>query len=164
MVKDRIAATNREQTAVNPVIKRQLRVRLKLIRIQMKEIDSTIAGLVDADPGLFRRRDILGSIPGIGTVTAMAILIEMPELGMLDNKQAASLAGLAPMTRQSGSWTGRAHDVHLAARVFQAGGHPAKDPAALEYLSQHNRTRIAGQPICPALDPKRTIETGRDPL
>ena len=109
LVKDRIAATNREQTAVNPVIKRQLRVRLKLIRIQLKEIDSTIADLVDADPGLFRLRDILDSIPGIGTVTAMAILIEMPELGMLDNKQAASLAGLAPKTRQSGSWTGRAH-------------------------------------------------------
>ena len=109
LVKDRIAATNREQTAVNPVIKRQLRVRLKLIRIQLKEIDSTIADLVDADPGLFRLRDILDSIPGIGTVTAIAILIEMPELGMLDNKQAASLAGLAPKTRQSGSWTGRAH-------------------------------------------------------
>ncbi len=38
----------------------------------------------------------------------MAILIEMPELGTLDNKQAASLAGLAPVTRQSGNWSGRA--------------------------------------------------------
>ena len=62
----------------------------------------------DADPGLSRRRDVLASIPGIGTVTAMAISIEMPELGALDNKQAASLAGLAPMTRQSGTWSGRA--------------------------------------------------------
>lgn len=55
-------------------------------------------------------------------------------------------------------------DVHLAARIFQEGGHPAKDTAALEYLSQHNRTRIADQPISPALDPKQTIETGRDRL
>jgi len=52
-------------------------------------------------------------------------------------------------------------DVTLAARVLQAAGHPAKDTAALECLSQHHRTRIAGQPIGPALDPKRTIETGR---
>lgn len=108
LVKDRIAATNREQIAVNPVIKRQLRARLKQIVIQLKEIDAVIATLVDTDPGLSRRRDVLASIPGIGTVTAMAILIEMPELGTLDNKQAASLAGLAPMTRQSGTWSGRA--------------------------------------------------------
>lgn len=108
LVKDRIAATNREQIAVNPVIKRQLRARLKQIGVQLKEIDAAIASLVDADPGLSRRRDVLASIPGIGTVTTMAILIEMPELGTLDNKQAASLAGLAPMTRQSGTWSGRA--------------------------------------------------------
>ena len=108
LVKDRIAATNREQIAVNRVIKRQLRARLKQIGIQLKEMDGAIADLGDADPGLSRRREILASIPGIGTVTAMAILIEMPELGALDNKQAASLAGLAPMTRQSGTWTGRA--------------------------------------------------------
>lgn len=108
LVKDRIAATNREQIAVNPTIKRQLRARLKQIGLQLKEIDAAISTLVDTDPGLSRRRDVLASIPGIGTVTAMAILIEMPELGTLDNKQAASLAGLAPMTRQSGTWSGRA--------------------------------------------------------
>jgi transposase len=32
----------------------------------------------------------------------------MPELGHLDRKQVASLAGLAPVTRQSGRWTGKA--------------------------------------------------------
>ena len=108
LIKDRIAATNRQQIAVNPVIKRQLRARMKQIETQLKEIDAAIAAQIDADPGLSRRRDVLTSIPGIGTVTAMAILIEMPELGTLDNKQAASLAGLAPMTRQSGNWSGRA--------------------------------------------------------
>jgi hypothetical protein len=44
----------------------------------------------------------------VGTAfTAFALLIGMPELGMLDAAQAASLAGLAPVARQSGSWTGR---------------------------------------------------------
>jgi transposase len=35
------------------------------------------------------------------------MLIEMPELGSLEGKQAASLAGLAPMSRQSGKWQGK---------------------------------------------------------
>ena len=39
--------------------------------------------------------DILNSIPGLGEITALALLIDMPELGSMDAKQAASLAGLA---------------------------------------------------------------------
>ena len=50
---------------------------------------------------LSRKLAILVSIPGIAEATAFAMLIEMPELGSLDGKQAASLAGLAPISRQS---------------------------------------------------------------
>ncbi len=65
LVKDRIAATNRTQIAVSPVIKRQLRARLIQIGTQLKEIDAAIATLVASDPELSRRRDILASIPGL---------------------------------------------------------------------------------------------------
>ena len=44
---------------------------------------------------------------GIAEATAWAMIIEMPELGTLDGKQAASLAGLAPISRQSGKWQGK---------------------------------------------------------
>ncbi len=56
------------------------------------------------------------SIPGLAKLTAFALLIEMPELGTLEAAQAASLAGLAPIARQSGRWTGRA---------FIRGGRPS---------------------------------------
>ena len=46
-------------------------------------------------------------IPGIADTTAFSMLIEMPELGALEGKQAASLAGLAPISRQSGKWRGK---------------------------------------------------------
>ena len=55
-----------------------------------------------------RAFDILCSIPGLGRVTAVAILVECPEIGTMSRKQIASLAGLAPMTRQSGQWRGKA--------------------------------------------------------
>jgi transposase len=108
LIKDRTAAANRAQIARNPIIKRQLTARLKQIAAQLTEIERAIAEQVAGDPDLARRRDILSSIPGVGPITAMAILIDMPELGTLDGKQAASLAGLAPMIRQSGGWTGKA--------------------------------------------------------
>jgi len=43
----------------------------------------------------------------VGPVTATTLLAEMPELGTLDAKSAASLAGVAPMARDSGTRRGR---------------------------------------------------------
>ena len=56
---------------------------------------------------LARRTEILTSIPGVSRVTAAGLLTQMPELGCLDAKAVASLAGLTPVTRQSGAWQGR---------------------------------------------------------
>jgi hypothetical protein len=50
---------------------------------------------------------ILVSIPGIAEATALAMLIEMPELGGIKNKCVASLAGLAPIARDPGQTRGR---------------------------------------------------------
>lgn len=108
LVKDRVAAKNRRHAAVNALLKRQLAARMKQIEGQLAEIDAAIMACVMAAPDLARRFEILCSIPGIGKITAIALLIDMPELGSVDNKQIASLAGLAPMTRQSGGWSGRA--------------------------------------------------------
>ena len=108
LVKDRTAAKNRQAVARLPLIKRQLAMRLAQIERQLKTIDAEIDRHVQATPDLRRRVDILKSIPGISSITAMAILIEMPEIGQLGAKQTASLAGLAPISRQSGSWRGKA--------------------------------------------------------
>lgn len=107
LIKDRIAARNREQVAQNALVRRQIKTRLVQIEKQIGEIEQAMAAIVGADETLQRRREILASIPGIGRVTAMAIVVEMPELGQMDGKQAASLAGLAPITRESGGWKGR---------------------------------------------------------
>lgn len=107
LIKDRIAACNREQVAQNAIVRRQLKGRLRQIAKQIDEIERAMAAIVAADEMLARRQEILASIPGIGPVTAMAIIVEMPELGELDGKQVASLAGLAPITRESGGWKGR---------------------------------------------------------
>ena len=100
-------AGNRAETAAISLIRRQAKARLAIIEKQLAEVDETISTLIAADPALAERLDILTSIPGIGAVTACMLLIEMPELGTLEPKQAASLAGLAPFTRRSGKWKGK---------------------------------------------------------
>ena len=70
-------------------------------------MDEAIATLIGADETLARQAEVLVSIPGIASVTAAGLLAEMPELGRLDAKAAASLAGLAPVTCESGQYKGR---------------------------------------------------------
>jgi transposase len=107
LVKDRTAALNRGKTLTLALLQRQNRQHLSQIEAQIKAIDREQAALVAKQDNLKTRFDILLSIPGLGAVTALAMLIDMPELGSLEAKQAASLSGLAPITRQSGNWRGK---------------------------------------------------------
>jgi transposase len=107
LVKDRVAAKNRDHTRRSPLLKRQAAERLGQIERQIAAIDAALRAICDADPILAVRFEILHSIPGIGEATARAILVEMPELGAIENKAAASLAGLAPMARDSGQARGK---------------------------------------------------------
>lgn len=125
LLKDRTAAKNRAKNLTQLLLKRQNDVRLRQIDTQMRQIDEAIMRLINVDDGLKARFAILVSIPGISTVTAFTLIIEMPELGELDEKAAASLCGLAPMSRQSGRWTGRAFIAGGRAIVRQALYMPA---------------------------------------
>jgi transposase len=69
-----------------------------------RDIDQRLAG----DPEALQRAEIYTSIPGVGKRIATVLAIEMPELGTLDRKAVASLAGLAPHIHQSGTGPARA--------------------------------------------------------
>lgn len=108
LVKNRTAAKNRAKTLTLAILRRHNGEQLRQIERQIAAIETEIMALIKADPELAGRFDILVSIPGISAITAFALVIDMPELGTLENGKAASLAGLAPVARQSGNWTGRA--------------------------------------------------------
>lgn len=107
LIKDRVAASNRNHVHRAPLLKRLADQRLRQVERQITAIDAALRELCQADAELKARLNILVSIPGIGEATALAMLIEMPELGSLDNKCAASLAGLAPVARDSGQHSGK---------------------------------------------------------
>jgi transposase len=58
---------------------------------------------------LKHKHDLLVSYKGIGKKTASVLLVALPELGTLNNKQIASLVGLAPKTNESGKKINKAH-------------------------------------------------------
>ena len=58
-------------------------------------------------PAWREKEDLLASVPGVGPIIARTLIAELPELGTLDRRKIAGLAGLAPFTRQSGKWKGK---------------------------------------------------------
>jgi transposase len=107
LIKDRVAALNRQKIVLSPLLKRQLVHRLRQIDAQIEAIDKQQKKLRSADPHINERFDILVSIPGIGEVAANILIAQMPELGELDQSEAASLAGLAPVAKDSGKSSGK---------------------------------------------------------
>jgi len=107
LIKDRTRALNRQKTLTLAILKRQAKARLKQLATRIAEVDEAIAEILQSTPEIARATKIICSIPGLSRISAAALLTEMPELGTLNKKQVASLAGLAPLTRQSGKWRGR---------------------------------------------------------
>jgi transposase len=107
LIKDRTRTLNRQKTLALALLKRQAKTRLKQLEAQITEVDAAIDELLQSTPETARATEIICSIPGLSRVSAAALLTEMPELGRLNRKQVASLAGLAPRTRQSGQWRGK---------------------------------------------------------
>ena len=106
--KDRTCLLNRLKTRTLPLTKRQTKARIEQIKRHLTGLERELRGLLRNSPARARAFDSLCSIAGLGQITAVAILVECPEIGTLTAKQTASLAGLAPMTRQSGRWRGKA--------------------------------------------------------
>ena len=107
VIKDRVTVRTRMQVITTMLLKRHLKERLAQIEKHLEQVDCAIMKMISGEDDLRARFEILVSIPGISTVTAFSMLIEMPELGSMSGKQAACLAGLAPISRQSGKWQGK---------------------------------------------------------
>ena len=107
LINDRKAIGNRGKHLRHPLTKRLNNRRLAQIERQLKQVDAEIGKLLRASADLRRRVEILTSIPGISNVTAAGLIVHRPELGTLTGPRVASLAGLAPVTRESGTWKGR---------------------------------------------------------
>lgn len=101
------AERQREKRITLKRLKKSIARVIATLEKELVEIDSEIDDTVRGSPVWREKEDLLASVPGVGNQTARTLLAELPELGTLDRKRIASLAGLAPYTRQSGQWKGK---------------------------------------------------------
>ncbi|EKO5125163.1 IS110 family transposase [Vibrio fluvialis] len=80
---------------------------LTALKNQITKIEEKITKLIDTSPEYQAKNELLQSMPGVGKIVAASIISNVPELGYITNKQASSLIGVAPITRESGRLKGK---------------------------------------------------------
>jgi transposase len=149
----RVAETNRAKApdiASLPVVQKMVNSMIASIKAQIAQVDKLIAATIANAADLAGRYKTLRTITGIGPASAAALIALMPELGAMNRRQAASLAGLAPHPRQSG-----ASDAYRATRGGRKDLKSALFMAAM-VAAKHNKTiKIFYQ---------RLIQNGKKPI
>ena len=121
---------------------------LKTLQSELSALDTDIDESVRGSAVWREKEDLLASVPGVGPTIARTMLAELPELGSLDRRQIAALAGLAPFTRQSGKWRGKSFisggRASVRAILFMGAMTAMRWNPALRTF--HQRLRSAGKP------------------
>ncbi len=101
-----VAEENRLKQAPR-VLHRQLRSHIVFLRKELRALNSELDQQLRAMPLWHEKDELLKSVPGVGRVLSCTLLADLPELGLLSRREIAKLAGLAPLTRDSGMLRGK---------------------------------------------------------
>jgi transposase len=101
------AESNRLEHLRDAALRRQLQGHLRTLDRQLKQLQNWIDECLNQEPELAHKLQRLCQVSGVGRLTALTLLATMPELGTLNRRQAAALAGVAPFNRDSGQCRGK---------------------------------------------------------
>jgi transposase len=103
----RVAEENRVGQTTDKFVQKTLGKMLRTLEGQIKAIEERIAQLLEEDEHWKAKLDLLQSTPGVGKTVASTLIAELPELGRLNRQEIASLVGVAPFAKDSGSSRGK---------------------------------------------------------
>lgn len=134
-------------------LRRELKSHVSDLERRLRMTDSDLDDNIRKSPIWREDRDILESMPGIGKQTSLMILGEMKEIGSIGARQIASLAGLAPLNRDSGKQRGKRRigggRVHVRSALYMATMAATRcNPVIKAY---YDRLVAAGKPKMVAL-------------
>lgn len=109
LIEMRKAERIRLKGVTDPVVIDSLKAVIALFDSQIRALERRIGSTVATSAGLARDAALLRSAAGVGPVCAAIVLASLPELGRIDRRAIAALAGLAPIARESGLMRGKRH-------------------------------------------------------
>jgi transposase len=130
------------------VLHREITAHIRWLEARLKERDRDLDRKLRGSPLWQEKEDLLRGVPGVGPVLCATLLAELPELGRLDRREVAKLAGVAPLNHDSGRlrgqrtvWGGRAP---VRAALYMATLSAVRFNPALKAF--YRRLRSAGKP------------------
>lgn len=150
LVEMRVQETQRLYTAGSKGLQKSLKLHIAWLTKRVDETDDELKRTLRQSAVWREKDDLLQGVPGVGAVTSQTLLAMCPELGHLNRREIAKLAGVAPLARDSGThrgrrsvWGGRAElrrvlymaaltamrfnpDIKVFAERLKATGKPAK--------------------------------------
>lgn len=107
-IKRRAMVRTQSSASFNAEVKRLLAAEDAFLTAQIDTLAAALKALFMANSRTRRIRDIILSVPGFAEGAAAVLLAELPEIGTFTRGEIAALTGTAPMTQQSGQWSGPA--------------------------------------------------------
>lgn len=148
-----VAQRQQADRLILPALRRQAQSLVRRLERDLKQIEELLKTLRTQVASLDERVQKLEAITGVGAITALGVLAELPELGTLNRGQAAALAGVAPHPRDSGQWQGRRSigggRAQVRRSLYMAALVAARSNSQLKVFYQ--RLRAAGKPAKVAL-------------
>lgn len=142
-----IVAENNRLDRASKTIAQRITAHIRWLEKDLERADHDLDQSIRQSPIWQANQDLLQSVPGIGPVTSRTLLAELPELGELNRKQIAALAGVAPFNRDSGTlkgkrciWGGRAS---VRAALYMAALVASRRNAVIRKF--YDRLRTAGK-------------------
>jgi transposase len=143
----RTALRNQLGATRGRVVAHEIQRQLRAVETAIANLDAEIGRLIASDPILARRLAVLSSIPGIGAVTASALIAGLAEIGSLSARQVAMIVGLAPIACDTGEHVGARHirggRAHVRRALYMAAVSAARCNPALKTF--YDRLIAAGK-------------------
>jgi transposase len=119
------------------LVKKSLKAHITFLERELRMTDTDLGDMVKASPAWRERDELLQSVPGVGPVLSRTLLADLPELGRLSRRAIAKLVGVAPLSRDSGTWRGR--------RFVQGGRAPVRAVLYMAALVATKRNAVIRQ-------------------
>jgi transposase len=102
-----VAQKNRLRTTTDQWIRRSILQHIRALQGSQAKVEAEMEAVIQEHDGLRDQSARLRCVKGIGPVVSATLIAQLPELGQLDRRRIAALAGLAPHANDSGQRRGK---------------------------------------------------------
>ena len=103
------AESNRLTSTRDKSTRQRIQAHLDWLRQELTQFDKNISQMIQDNPVWRAQNKLLQSAPGVGPVLSCTLIAKFPELGIINRRKTAALAGVAPLHQDSGRYRGERH-------------------------------------------------------